>query len=239
MNEIHLNTIDSTNTYAKQNCTRFPKDQITCIIAEEQTAGRGRYKRTWVSPKGVNIYATFHFTLPVHTPHLGSLSQVMACSLAKLLIQEGLKPKIKWPNDVQLNGKKLAGILSETQFHPSHIDLFMGIGINLNMDAASALKIDQPATSLMIETGRQWDRTQFLKQFQNQFSEDLQIFKKEGFAPFYKWLDALLALKGETVRFHDGKQEWKGICHSLTPEGQLNLMMPDQTIHTVFSGDLF
>src|SRR5579872_3829888 len=90
MHEIQLDVIDSTNTYAKQHAASFPKDQITCVTAEEQTAGRGRYDRKWVSPKGVNIYATFYFTLPANTLDIVSLSQVMAYSLSSLLLQEGL-----------------------------------------------------------------------------------------------------------------------------------------------------
>lgn len=238
MHEIQLETVDSTNTYAKHHAATFPKDRITCISAEEQTAGRGRYQRKWVSPKGGNIYATFYFTLPVNTRDLVSLSQVMAYSFAALLIQEGLKPKIKWPNDIQLNGKKVSGILCETQFHRDVIELFIGIGINVNLDAASAMQIDQPATSLLIETGKKWDKMGLLHKLQKQFAGDLEKFKKEGFAPFYKEFDHLLALKGETVRCYDGKKEWVGVCHSLTKDGQLNLLLPDKTLHTVLSGDI-
>ena len=92
---IHLETIDSTQAYAKRNSSSFPPNQITCITAEEQTAGRGRFQRTWQSPKGVNIYATFYFQLPSKTPHLTSLAQVMAFSFATVLRHEGLQPKIK------------------------------------------------------------------------------------------------------------------------------------------------
>jgi BirA family biotin operon repressor/biotin-[acetyl-CoA-carboxylase] ligase len=238
MHEIQLEQIDSTNTYAKHHCASFPKDQITCVTAEEQTAGRGRYDRKWISPKGVNIYATFYFRLPVNTLDLVSLSQVMAYSLASLLVKEGLKPKIKWPNDIQLNGKKVSGILAETQFNRDFVEIFLGVGINVNLDAESAGKIDQPATSLLIETGKKWDKMGFLHKLQKQFTGDLEKFKKEGFAPFYKEFDRWLALKGETVRCFDGKKVWVGICHSLTKDGQLNLLLPDQTMHKVLSGDI-
>lgn len=238
MHEIHLDVADSTNTYAKKHSGSFPEGEITCITAEEQTAGRGRYQRKWISPKGVNIYATFCFTLPLHTPDLISLSQLMACSLAKLLIQEGFHPKIKWPNDIQLNGKKISGILTETQFQPKFVEVFIGIGINVNLDIESARQIDQPATSFMIESGKKWDKKALLKKLQIRFVEDLETFKKNGFAPFWKTFDDLLTLKGETIRVFDGKKEWIGVCHSLTRNGQLNLLLPDQTIHTVLSGDI-
>lgn len=238
MNEIHLDIIDSTNTYAKLHSHTFPQNQITCITAEEQTGGRGRYQRSWVSPRGVNIYATFYFTLPLNTPHITSLAQLIAYSFAKLLQQKGLKPQVKWPNDIQLNRKKVSGILCETRFQPHSVEIFLGIGINVNLDPETVAKIDQPATSLSIETEKEWDRKVLLKELQKQFQTDLELFKQKGFSPFYKEFEYLLAMKGETIRCFDGQREWVGVYHSLTEEGQLNLLLPDQTIHTIRSGDL-
>lgn len=238
MHKIHFDKIDSTNTYAKQHSASFPKGEITCITAEEQTAGYGRYQRKWISPRGVNICATFYFQLPSNTPHLMSLAQVMAYSLATVLSHEGLHPKIKWPNDIQLNRKKLSGVLCETQFNRDSVDLFLGIGINVNLDAEMAAQIDQPATSLLIETGKKWDRDALLKKLQKQWIHDLEIFKKQGFAPFHDSFEKWLAYKGEKIRCFDGKNMWEGICHSLTNEGQLNLLLPNKTIHLITSGDI-
>jgi BirA family biotin operon repressor/biotin-[acetyl-CoA-carboxylase] ligase len=238
LNKIHLDVIDSTNLYARQNCSKFPPDQITCITAEEQTAGRGRYQRKWVSPRSVNIYATFYFKLPSNILHLSSISQVMALSLATILMEEGLHPQIKWPNDIQLNDKKLSGILCETCFHKEHVDICLGIGINVNLDKESAEKIDQPATSLFIETQKVWDKELLLEKLQKRFLSNLEIFKTSGFNSFHPLFENLLAYKGQTVCCFDGKKEWVGVCHSITEDGQLNLYMPDHTIHTVSSGDL-
>ena len=238
VHEIHLELVDSTNTYAQKHCGAFPKNQITCVTAEEQSAGRGRYQRRWISPRGVNLYATFYFSLPLHTAHLISLSQVMAHSLAQLLIAEGFDPKIKWPNDIQLNGKKVSGILTETQFGQESIDLFIGVGLNVNLDAAAAKKIDQPATSLFIETGKQWDKTALLHKLGMRFSLDLELFKQSGFSPFLKAFDRLLALKGDLIRVYDGNQEWVGVCHSINNEGQLNLLLSNGALHPIFTGDI-
>jgi len=236
--DIHLESVGSTNDYAKTHCSQFDPKQITCITAEEQTEGHGRMQRRWHSPKGHNIYATFCFQLPLHTLHLVSLSQIMTLSLSMVLLKEGLFPKIKWPNDVQLNGKKIAGILCETQFHSDRIDIFMGIGVNVNMDANQLVYIDQPATSLSIETKLAWDCTILLKKLQKQFAVDLQKFKKEGFTPFHSQFENLLAYKGQTIRCFDGKKEWVGICHSVTCDGQLNIYLSNKEIHTVMSGDV-
>ncbi len=236
--EIHLNTIDSTNTYAKTHAENFAADKITCITAEEQTAGRGRYQRKWTSPRGVNLYTTFYFCLPISTLHLISLAQVMAYSLTALLLREGLDPKIKWPNDIQLHGKKVSGILCETIFRSKDVQIILGIGINVNMSPEALATIDQPATSLKNETHREWDRKDLLKKLQKQFVSDLETFKEKGFAPFHDLFEKRLALKGQTIRCFDGKKEWVGICHSVSSDGQLNLLLENQTLHTLRSGDI-
>ena|SRR3990167_1911535 len=236
--DISLDQIDSTNTYAKQHGAEFDPDKVTCITAEEQTGGRGRYQRTWVSPRGVNLYVTFSFLLPRETPHLISLGQVMTCSLASLLLSAGLAPKIKWPNDVQLAGKKVSGVLCETVFGRTAVQVIVGIGINVNMGKEDLDTIDQSATSLKNETGHSWERKSLLQKLKKQFLSDLEAFKVGGFGPFYPLFNRLLAFKGQTIRCFDGQKEWVGICHSITPEGQLNLLLPDQTLHTLSSGDV-
>lgn len=238
MAEIHLDTVDSTNAYAKTHGASFAPDKITCITAEEQTAGRGRYQRKWVSPRGVNLYATFYFRMPVNTLHLTSLGQLITFSFASVLTHEGLHPKIKWPNDVQLHGKKVAGALCETVFHQHFVEIILGIGINVNMEAKDLAAIDQPATSLKQQTNRSWEKKEVLKKLMKEFSSDLETFKRGGFTPFRSAFENLLAHKGQKVRCFDGKKEWVGICHSLTNEGQLNLLLPDQQIHTVLAGDI-
>lgn len=171
---IHLDTIDSTNTYAKTQSGSFNKDRITCITAEHQTKGRGRFERTWVSPRGVNLYATFFFRLPLNTPNINQLATIMAESLIHLLREAGLNPEMKWPNDVLVNKKKLAGVLCEVVFQATSIEVILGLGVNLNMEAEDLAKIDQPATSLLQETGHPWERDRFLQKLEKYFVLHLQ-----------------------------------------------------------------
>ena len=98
----------------------------------------------------------------------------MAESLATCLIEEGLHPTFKWPNDLLLNEKKVAGILCEVLFEPTFIQAIIGVGLNLNMESADLSQIDQPATSLKEETGKSWDRDLFLQKLLNQFKKDLE-----------------------------------------------------------------
>ncbi|MDE3056028.1 MAG: biotin--[acetyl-CoA-carboxylase] ligase [Verrucomicrobiota bacterium] len=178
LHNIHLHQVDSTQEYAKKHYLLFPHDQIVVIYADEQTAGRGTFQKPWHSPVG-NLYATFAFRLPIPFPRLPFLAQCAAQSVAACLIAEGVYPTVKWPNDLLLNGKKVAGVLCEVIQEPSFIAAFVGIGVNLNMESGDLSKVNQPATSLKEETGREWDRDVFLEKLYEQFCSDLRSFFKE------------------------------------------------------------
>jgi BirA family biotin operon repressor/biotin-[acetyl-CoA-carboxylase] ligase len=238
MHTIHLSTIDSTNTYAKKHASTFPKNEITCIIADSQTKGRGRRGNQWFSPPGVNLYVTFYFRLSKTQPHLIALGLVLATSMASTLLAKGLHPQIKWPNDLQLNGRKFAGVLSETSLQGEAFDVFLGIGVNVNIASEDLEAVGQPATSLRLETGHTWDRTEILHNLQEQFERDLALFKKQGFAPFHALCERLLAYKGEQVRCLEGAQEWLGTCHSLASDGRLQLKLSDGSLHTLSTGEV-
>lgn len=236
MHTIHLPSVDSTNTYAKKNAHTFPRGEITCIYADEQLAGRGREQKKWVSPKNVNLYATFFFQLPSNTAHLTSIGQVLAISFTRALLMHHLSPQLKWPNDIYLNGKKLAGILCETEFHGSDVDLFLGIGINVNMDDFSG--IDQLATSLLVETKTLWDKELLLQKLQKQFSLDLELFRAKGFGAFQDFFNEKLAFKGQKVRCGQASKTWEGICRRVDKTGQLELLLESGETKTFSSGEI-
>lgn len=238
MHEIHLASIDSTNTYAKLHASEFDPTSITCIVADEQTAGRGRFQNQWISPPNENLYMTFYFQLPKKQRHLSALGLVLALSMAKTLLAKNIPVKIKWPNDLQLGGQKFGGVLCETSSQGDRFNVFAGIGVNVNMEMQSLLQIGQPATSLKIETQQTWDLTATRKALQHQFVEDLSRFRKEGFASFHALCERLLAYKGKTVRCFDSQHEWIGVCESLNEDGRLNLRMADGSLHTLSSGEL-
>lgn len=177
--KIHFACIDSTNSYAKREYHSFASQGITCVTADEQTHGRGRFQRPWISPPKANLLATFCFRLPLDFPKVPFLAQLMSQSIAKCLIDEGLRPSFKWPNDLFLNEKKVAGILCEVFFEPTFIQVIIGVGVNLNMELADLSAIDQPATSLKIETGRSWDCQLFCDAIYEQFSKDLEDFMNQ------------------------------------------------------------
>lgn len=236
--DFSFESLASTQNWAKEHFDEFDPKKIACITADEQTQGRGRFQRKWISPKGLNIYLTFVFRLPLNTLHLISLGQLLSLSFAKVLMHHNLLPKIKWPNDILLSSKKLSGVLCETSYQKDHVDIFLGIGINVNMEKVLLDQIDQPATSLKNETGKEWDRSKLLAELKKQFIQDFAVFLKEGFTSFHYELENLLAYKHQEIEVFDGKRRWKGLLHSLTCDGQLNLYLADGTMKTLLSGEL-
>lgn len=230
---ILLNITTSTQLYAKEWAPTFAPDCMTCVTAEEQTAGKGRFQREWLSPRGLNLYTTFYFKKKGVTLSIANLAQLMAHSLASLLHQEGLQPEIKWPNDLLLHKKKVAGILCELVFQKEWVEVFLGVGVNLNMGQELLNKVSQPATSLKVESGQEWDRDLFLQKLQIQFMQDLAQFEAEGFAPFRPLIESRLAYRGEEIRYFDGKTNWMGICDSITEEGHLRLRLQDGSFQIV------
>lgn len=235
---IHFDTVDSTSTWTKKNTTSLDPFQLTCITALEQTAGRGRFLRKWLSPKGQNIYASLYFTVPIGCSYLVNLGQVLSLSCITTLEKKGFYPQIKWPNDILLDHKKVAGILCETVVQDDQIGVVLSIGINVNMSKEMLDSIDQPATSLAQLSGQTWTLEQILEPLLTQFLVDLEILETEGFVHFLDLYVKLLAYKGETIQISDGVNSIKGICHSINSDGRLNLLLPDGTMSIITAGEI-
>jgi BirA family biotin operon repressor/biotin-[acetyl-CoA-carboxylase] ligase len=235
---IHFDTIDSTNTWTKKNASTLDQDQLTCVTALEQTAGRGRFFRKWISPRGQNIYATLYFCLPRDCPYLINLGQILSLSCIAVFKKKGFDPQIKWPNDILLGGKKVAGILCETISFEDRIGIALGVGINVNMQQDSLDTIDQPATSLAQLSGQTWTLEQIIEPILQQFIADLDLLLTQGFEPFRQTYEELLAFKGKPISCSDGLKTIKGICHSIHSDGRLNLLLPDGQMKLLSAGEI-
>lgn len=235
---IHLKQVDSTNTYAKNHYRDFNLDGMTRITADQQTAGRGRFNRTWMSPKDQNIYLTYFFTAPKKIMSLNNLAQIISLSITKLMIQQGLSPHIKWPNDVLINGKKIAGVLCETIDLHHHFGVILGCGINVNMSKTLLDQIDQPATSFFLELGKEQDKHVLIDQLEHFFLNDYHLYLQSGFEPFYTSYDALLTHKGKPITLNQDGHLISGTLHSLNADGRLNILLDDGKIQTLSSGEI-
>jgi BirA family biotin operon repressor/biotin-[acetyl-CoA-carboxylase] ligase len=236
-NYKHFDTIDSTNNWGKQNCHLFDAKKITLITAEMQTAGRGRFKREWVSPNE-NIYATFCFAVNKSRADIGNIPQVLALSAAQVMETLQFEPKLKWPNDVLLSNKKIAGILCETVSFENHFMVILGIGLNVNMPLDIVEHIDRPATSLLIESGKKFNVKTVLDLLEKQFKIDFQTYLKKGFSPFLaKYKHLMWTGHGNTIRFHDNLALIEGSFHSINEDGTINLKLTNGDLKRFLSGE--
>lgn len=174
----HFRTVHSTNSWAKEHKNEFAQDQLTLITVDEQTAGRGRFDRVWVSPPGQNVYASFCFFVPGPCQGAINISQMLAVPAVRTLEQLGVEAQIKWPNDLMIENKKVAGILCETTPVGDKTCVIIGIGINVNMSVEQLAQIDQPATSLMVEKGCEFLVEKVISILSDQFYQDLNETKK-------------------------------------------------------------
>lgn len=181
MNIIKFKKIDSTNTYAKKNMGDI--EDKTIISADFQTNGHGRFNRTWVDLGRENIYMTF-ILKPSETilPVYANLTQYLSIILCRQLEEMGLSPKIKWPNDVLIGGKKTCGILAETVLQAGRLKgIALGIGVNLNAFEDDLKSIDQPATSLNLELKKEINKETFMKNLIENFFKEYDNFLLSGF----------------------------------------------------------
>ncbi|MEW5825317.1 MAG: biotin--[acetyl-CoA-carboxylase] ligase [Candidatus Bipolaricaulota bacterium] len=156
---IFLDEVDSTNAYAARRLPEIPHG--TFVMAAAQTAGRGRLGRRWHSPPVGNVYMSGVVKAFPAVPSAalpGALTMTMALAVCDAIEREGLAPTLKWPNDVLVDGRKVAGVLAQATYEgPRATAAVVGVGINVNMTAVELAAIDRPATSLAISTGRSLD----------------------------------------------------------------------------------
>jgi BirA family biotin operon repressor/biotin-[acetyl-CoA-carboxylase] ligase len=184
LRRIAFETIDSTQLWAKHNRAFLNPDEFTIITTNEQTAGVGQFKRPWISPKDMNVCATFVFTLAKPCSFLTHLAQMLSLSCVTVLKGKGFAPQIKKPNDLLLAKRKVCGVLCDVSEQDDRYDIFLGVGINVNTPADILDTIDQPATSLYQISGRKWDIEDLLQLLIAQFLQDMDQLQEEGFVSF-------------------------------------------------------
>jgi BirA family biotin operon repressor/biotin-[acetyl-CoA-carboxylase] ligase len=180
-NIIYCDSIGSTNSKAKE-LAEAGQEHGTVVISEEQTLGRGRLGRNWVSPKYKGIWMSIILRPNIITENISQITLIGAAAVQKAIMEMGIKTGIKWPNDIVLNSKKVCGILTEMSGEVDHINyLVMGIGINVNLqeeDIPEGLK--DVATSLTLESGKHIERKLLLANVLNIFEELYSDFVKNA-----------------------------------------------------------
>lgn len=225
--------LPSTNTFLKERLVLEPElPSGTVVAAREQTHGRGRREREWLSSANENL--TFSFLLRGETEprKLPAASMAAAVAVTELLEGEGVAATLKWPNDVLVGGKKICGILSEGV----EGGVIIGIGLNVNMESAE--HIDQPATSLLIETGDRRSVDELLEKLLPILSDRLGEWEEGGFSKVRKNWERNVPNIGKTVTVRDGESERTGLLAGFGENGELLLQSEDGSVSPVWAGDL-
>ena len=180
-NVIYYDSIGSTNAKAKE-LAELGEEHGTVIISEEQTLGRGRLGRNWVSPKYKGIWMSIILRPNIITENISQITLLGAAAVQKAIMKMGIKTSIKWPNDIVLNSKKVCGILTEMSGEVDHINyLVMGIGINVNLQEEDfPQELKDIATSLTLESGKHIERKLLLANVLNIFEELYSDFVQNG-----------------------------------------------------------
>ncbi|GAB5411088.1 MAG: biotin--[acetyl-CoA-carboxylase] ligase [Chlamydiales bacterium] len=213
--KIHLEKIDSTNKWAKENLTTLKSDTFYVVRADEQTSGYGRRGHKWIAAKG-NLILTLVFPV-TESPHL--LTHKLCLCLAKTLEEFSLRPQIKWPNDLLLNGKKIAGVICEVSSNIA----YLGLGLNVNVTPF------QPATSLQEETGSTFDLDQIEKSLIKNFLQNRSFDSDE--------YQKRLCFLNKVIFIEDEDKIYTGACVGIDPSGAL-LLEENKKIIKIFSGDI-
>ena len=231
-----FNELNSTNLHLKQNFSNYKNFDI--ILAEHQTNGYGRFKRQWLDLGGENIFMSICLKFESFHENIIGITQYTALVLAKTFITYGINPTIKWPNDLQVNGKKISGILAESVIKNSKFQgIVMGLGINLNANDVMFDKVSQKVTSLNIETSKKIDKYEFIKKFMQIFEQDYDNLLLRGFANFKNEYISYLNCIGKEITVKNYDKVFTGIVRSVSDNGLL-ILETDGELQEISAGDI-
>ena len=238
MNLFYLEEIDSTNKYAKEHIQDF--SDKTVVYTYNQTNGRGRLERKWNYLGKDNIYASIILKPTNEMKEVYSnLTQYLCVILAQTFEEYGVIPKIKWPNDIQINSKKISGILAEGVIEHGKLEgLILGFGINLNTKKELLEQINQPATSLNIETGKIIDKEIFLKKLLERFCLMYDKFIEEGFILIRDEYIRRACFLNKEINVKVFDKTISGIAKDVTENGALKLIDKQNKEHVLLIGDI-
>ncbi len=236
---IHLPITTSTNSWAKEHSHQFAKDEVTAITADEQTHGRGRYARVWFSPKGKNLYLSLAFFLEDQNIKPFALCQLASLTLEEFLQIQGITAKIKWPNDLLVNGKKIVGVLTERSEVDGMPFIVLGIGLNVNMNHEELSEIPQAATSMYIEKNQTFSLDGIKEFYVRLFVKRLEEAKNNNFANVWShWQKSLQWMLEQPVCVQTTANRYQGKVIALETDGSLRLEDSDGTQQIINSADV-
>ena len=238
---MYYREVDSTNLVARRLAEEgYPS--YTTVIAEEQLQGRGRLGRDWFSPACSGLW--FSVVLrpeKITLANAAPVTLVTAAALANnLKNRQGLAVKIKWPNDLLINAKKFGGILSEVKGEPDRIEyLIIGVGLNVNQQADDfPADLKKQATSLLVESGRAFDRTSLFLSLWENLCRAYDLFMEEGFTPFRESLLAYQSFLGREVKVTWSGGTLVGLAVDLDRDGSLLVKDKKGAVQRIYYGEI-
>ena len=239
--DIYLfDAIDSTNDYALKLAKEGAKEG-TVVLSESQSKGKGRLGRSWFSPSGANIYLSIILRPQMPTSQIPLLTFAAAIAVAKSIRDvTNLDADIKWPNDILIRGKKVAGILSEMGAEKDKVNFaIVGIGINVNLDKKDIpLELIDKATSIKIESNSLIDRTNLICRIIENLEEWYNLFERKGINDIIKEWKRLAITIGRDVKVQSGNSFVEGRAVDIDENGALLIKDRDGIIQRVLSGDI-
>jgi len=228
---VSLEEVDSTNAYAVKN----DLEPFTCVVADKQTAGRGRSGRVWHSESDANLY----FSIAI--ADIDSSMLLPLNIFAGYVLSDTLKhlvdAKVKWPNDLTVNGKKLAGILMETSFSGSKLEkVVIGIGLNVNCESFPD-EIKEIATSLYLETGVKVEREMILATFMRNLESSFELFKTKRIDIVKLW-SSYSAFLDKSITIHKDGVKTVYIEKGIDDTGCLLALDQSGSLKTIITGDI-
>ena len=238
------NTLHHYESLASTNAKAFELAQEggthgEVIVTEHQTAGKGRRGRSWVSPAGKSLAMSVILRPEIAPSRAPELTLLAAVALTETLRDSGVEASIKWPNDVQIGGKKVAGILTELSADVERVHfVVLGIGVNLNTEQSDfPPELAEIATSVSLNRTSPVHRALFTAALLGKLEQWLDTWTEEGFEPVRKAWKAMASTLGQDVLVRADNRELRGIAEDIDPTGALLLRVGDK-LERVLSGDV-
>ena len=235
---IYFNSLESTNKTAKE--VAAVNDEGTVVVAEQQTKGRGRLGREWISPNRKGLYFSVILKPDTDPTKVAKLTLMGAAAVNRGLLDMGMESQIKWPNDIVIKGKKVAGILTEMNCELGTINhIVIGIGINVNQSRDEIpYELRDRATSLLIEGNRAINRKELFAAVLNRLDEFyLDFMDEENTDRVLEICRDNSAVIGKDVLVIQGENSRKGHVVGINHDGELQVRF-DTGLEAIFSGEV-
>ena len=217
-------SVDSTNNVAK-NLIGTPDKEGAVILADHQTQGKGRNGRTWHSEENVGIYLSILLNPTLPLEDISQITLVAGVTVVQAINEfSRARAYLKWPNDIILNGKKVAGVLTENHKNNSQSGIILGIGINVN-HSHFPVSLQHIATSMAMENGEIFERLPLITFLINHLDQEYRCFLEEGLSPVIDHWNLNSDMFGKQISVTHGNQTFSGTAMKLDPRGHLVVLM--------------